>query len=407
MAALPAPRTVDLLKPGAGRPIRSHGPCRHEQLTAQPQAFSGEPGARHRGRVGRHLRRHRRQPADHPYRRHPVRPDHGGGRHDRPGLRGQPAVDDDEDSLVLTAEQRRGLRRAGIAALVYILAPAAAVAPYGSPFRGENGSLLDSPLLSGIAIELSVLFLLAGTAYGSAVGTVRRARDVPDLITQGLRDIAPILVLFFTVSQFLAYFKWSKIGEVTAIHGAALLRSLGAHSLLIFVGKALSQTGGHGDKRPADVRVYGDHPFCGGSSRVADGEDGVRLAARDELRRGAHHIKVMASGGVASPTDHIDATQYSMNERRARRPDRRGRRSAGERVRARRPAPAGRPGRRGCQRALNRLQLLSAVACPVDALVHSYRTVDEFAQRALVDVVEPFQIEASPSGLVRTEPGEH
>ncbi|QUH06022.1 amidohydrolase family protein [Saccharopolyspora erythraea] len=86
---------------------------------------------------------------------------------------------------------------------------------------------------------------------------------------------------------------------------------------LIFGGKALSQTGGHGDKRPAGIRVYDDHPFCGGSSRVADGVDGVRLAARDELRRGAHHIKVMASGGVASPTDHIDSTQYSMDELRA------------------------------------------------------------------------------------------
>ncbi|MDA3627272.1 amidohydrolase family protein [Saccharopolyspora sp. WRP15-2] len=86
---------------------------------------------------------------------------------------------------------------------------------------------------------------------------------------------------------------------------------------LIFGGKALSQTGGHGDKRTAGVRVYDDHPFCGGSSRVADGVDGVRLAARDELRRGAHHIKVMASGGVASPADHIDSTQYSMDELRA------------------------------------------------------------------------------------------
>jgi imidazolonepropionase-like amidohydrolase len=31
--------------------------------------------------------------------------------------------------------------------------------------------------------------------------------------------------------------------------------------------------------------------------------DACRAAARDELRKGAHCIKVMASGGVASPTD--------------------------------------------------------------------------------------------------------
>ena len=47
---------------------------------------------------------------------------------------------------------------------------------------------------------------------------------------------------------------------------------------------------------------------------VVDGADAVRKAARDELRRGAHHIKVMAGGGVASPTDRIDSTQFSVEE---------------------------------------------------------------------------------------------
>ncbi|MBQ6644934.1 MAG: amidohydrolase family protein, partial [Saccharopolyspora sp.] len=51
--------------------------------------------------------------------------------------------------------------------------------------------------------------------------------------------------------------------------------------------------------------------------RIADGVDAVRAAARDELRKGAHHIKVMAGGGVASPTDRIDSTQYSTGELRA------------------------------------------------------------------------------------------
>ena len=51
--------------------------------------------------------------------------------------------------------------------------------------------------------------------------------------------------------------------------------------------------------------------------RVADGVDAVRAAARDELRKGAHHIKVHASGGVASPTDRIDSTQFSVEELRA------------------------------------------------------------------------------------------
>ncbi|MEU4702242.1 metal-dependent hydrolase family protein [Nonomuraea dietziae] len=86
---------------------------------------------------------------------------------------------------------------------------------------------------------------------------------------------------------------------------------------LLFCGKALSQTGGHGDLRGRGVNRQDDHPCCAGVGRVADGVDAVRAAARDELRKGAHHIKVMASGGVASPTDRIDSTQYSMDELRA------------------------------------------------------------------------------------------
>ncbi|NIH78709.1 metal-dependent hydrolase family protein [Amycolatopsis viridis] len=86
---------------------------------------------------------------------------------------------------------------------------------------------------------------------------------------------------------------------------------------LLFCGRALSQTGGHGDNRNRGTRVHDDHPCCAGLGRIADGVDAVREAARDELRKGAHHIKVMASGGVASPTDRIDSTQYSADELRA------------------------------------------------------------------------------------------
>jgi imidazolonepropionase-like amidohydrolase len=86
---------------------------------------------------------------------------------------------------------------------------------------------------------------------------------------------------------------------------------------LLFCGKGLSQTGGHADFRGRGEHLTDDHPCCAGIGRVADGVDAVRAAARDELRKGAHHIKVMASGGVASPTDRIDSTQYSMDELRA------------------------------------------------------------------------------------------
>jgi imidazolonepropionase-like amidohydrolase len=81
---------------------------------------------------------------------------------------------------------------------------------------------------------------------------------------------------------------------------------------LFFCGHAISQTGGHGDAREA-----GDDRHAGGGdglSRIADGVDAVRLAARDELRRGAHFLKVMVSGGISSPTDRLDSLQYGTAE---------------------------------------------------------------------------------------------
>jgi imidazolonepropionase-like amidohydrolase len=83
-------------------------------------------------------------------------------------------------------------------------------------------------------------------------------------------------------------------------------------------GKALSQTGGHGDMRaathfePCACATY-HGPIC----VVADGVDEVRKAVREELRKGATQIKLMVSGGVLSPSDPVWMDQYSEAEIRA------------------------------------------------------------------------------------------
>ena len=47
---------------------------------------------------------------------------------------------------------------------------------------------------------------------------------------------------------------------------------------------------------------------------MADGVDAVRQVVREELRKGAHQIKMMVSGGVLSPTDPLWMDQYSDEE---------------------------------------------------------------------------------------------
>lgn len=79
----------------------------------------------------------------------------------------------------------------------------------------------------------------------------------------------------------------------------------------LYTGRALSQTGGHGDGRLPDRDLCAGHQHMG---EVVDGADNLRVAVRERLRTGAHAIKIMASGGVASHCDPLRIPQYSLEE---------------------------------------------------------------------------------------------
>src|SRR5580704_1743389 len=97
---------------------------------------------------------------------------------------------------------------------------------------------------------------------------------------------------------------------------AAVEQGLFEGPRLFIAGQPLSQTGGHGEHR---LRTQ-DRVFCACCSglawtgRIADGVPEVVKATRDELRKGADHIKIMASGGVASQADPLESLQYRMDE---------------------------------------------------------------------------------------------
>lgn len=83
---------------------------------------------------------------------------------------------------------------------------------------------------------------------------------------------------------------------------------------LLYGGKALSPTGGHGDHRGMGTDIEDTAYSLVSLGRRCDGIDEVRRATRDEVRRGAHHIKIMANGGISSPTDRIGSDQFSEAE---------------------------------------------------------------------------------------------
>jgi len=87
-------------------------------------------------------------------------------------------------------------------------------------------------------------------------------------------------------------------------------------------GAFITQTSGHGDFRPRhelprDPCRYLSHGEVIGAATIADGVDAVLRAVREQLMLGASQIKVMAGGGIASPHDPIDVTQYTEPELRA------------------------------------------------------------------------------------------
>ncbi len=91
----------------------------------------------------------------------------------------------------------------------------------------------------------------------------------------------------------------------------AIAEGLIASPRYLWLGAALSQTGGHGDARGPASDVCG---CAAHTCEVIDGVDPLRRAVRDRFRRGAHAIKIMTSGGVVSLTDPIRIPQYSAEE---------------------------------------------------------------------------------------------
>lgn len=156
----------------------------------------------------------------------------------------QTAGQSDASSTDLTAQLEPAERRAmwvtlavavlGIAALLAMALPA------NSFLRSEAGTLdAESPLMLGVAPLIGFGFLILGVVYGIMTGSITKWADVPEMMIKGMYEFIPVLVMFFAASQFLAYFRWSELGQVLAIRGADFFGGLGAPSFVILLGAFL------------------------------------------------------------------------------------------------------------------------------------------------------------------------
>lgn len=142
---------------------------------------------------------------------------------------------DGDNLLSYTTREARGLRNVVIAAAVFLAVYFVLLFATWSPFAGESGPL-SSLLLTDIIPVICILFVVLGMTYGMTTGSISAPQDVPRMMAESLKELTPIMVLFFIASQFVAYFKWSNMGTVLALNGAEWLRALDAHPLVVLTG---------------------------------------------------------------------------------------------------------------------------------------------------------------------------
>lgn len=139
------------------------------------------------------------------------------------------------ESNDLTAAEKRGLKFAGIATLIYIVLILIAVVPTNGLLRSETGGFLQSPFMSGIIFIMMLLFLIPGIAFGVGAGTIHNDKDVVDLMTKGISGLSGFMVLIFFAAQFTNFFTYSNLGTILSVAGANFLENIGFVGLPLIV----------------------------------------------------------------------------------------------------------------------------------------------------------------------------
>ena len=134
----------------------------------------------------------------------------------------------------VTDREKKALRAAGLAFVLFLALVAVLVVPSGGLLRdpaavaaGAPWYVQIRPFLDSIVTLLMLMFLVTGLVYGRVAGTIKSDRDVAKMSSDAVAVLGSYIVLAFAAAQFVAYFGWSNLGLILAINGADLLQSIG------------------------------------------------------------------------------------------------------------------------------------------------------------------------------------
>lgn len=148
---------------------------------------------------------------------------------------GNDSIESFEAAPALTSVEKKGLRYAGLAALMFVALIALLVIPENGPLRNqETGNIVPSPFLRGLVPILFFFFAIPGYVYGKITGTIKKPDDMLRFMELGMKDLSGYIVLMLVVAQFINMFNWSRLDTIMAINGAEFLESTGLTGPLMF-----------------------------------------------------------------------------------------------------------------------------------------------------------------------------
>lgn len=133
------------------------------------------------------------------------------------------------DSVVdfseLNTSEKKGLKMAGIAVLIFIGLMLLMTVPADAILK-ENGSL-NAWTSRGLVPTLMLFFLIPGIAYGYGAKTIANEKDICNMMGKAMSTMGGYLALAFAASQFIAYFGYTNLGTILAVKGADTLEAIG------------------------------------------------------------------------------------------------------------------------------------------------------------------------------------
>ena len=148
------------------------------------------------------------------------------------------AMDDEDAPEVAPEADSRGLRWAGFGALAVLVAITLLTSLPDAPLRNPvNGDIIgDSPFMDSLIVIIMLFFYVSGYLYGRGAGTIKGSADVIETITKSWAGLASLLFLFLLIAQFIAYFNFSNIAEVTAVKLGDVLEELNIGAVWLLIG---------------------------------------------------------------------------------------------------------------------------------------------------------------------------